>query len=74
MLTLCVSGCGTGNSKVVTCSIPAWPVGGAAVADELDRVCPTRNPETGAAQNTCPAINDWHARLFQYKQQLEANP
>lgn len=67
MLTLCVSACGTGNYKVVTCSIPAWPVGGEPVATEMDRVCPVE-------KNDCPAINDWHARLYVFKQQLEANP
>ena len=74
-LTMCVSACGTTNFNAATraCSIPAWPPAGAPVADEMDRVCPTKDAATGAVINSCPAINDWHARLFKFKQQLEAN-
>lgn len=74
MLTLSASKCATTSSEPVsTCSIPPWPPAGASVADEMDRVCPTKDTETGAAINACPAINDWHARLFKFKQQLEVN-
>lgn len=76
MLTLSVSACETVSSNAAprTCSIPPWPLAGASVADEMDRVCPTKDTETGSAINPCPAINDWHARLFKFKQQLEVNP
>lgn len=75
MLTLCVSACATASSEevVTACSIPPWPAAGAAVADELDAVCPTQDAE-GNPVNPCPAINAWHARLDIYKQQLEKNP
>lgn len=64
-LTLCGNGCATVSSEAPTAqSVPPWPVAGAAVADELDRVCPAR---------TCPAIDGWIARLEKHKQQLEAN-
>jgi hypothetical protein len=53
---------------------PSWPHAGQAVAVEMDRVCPTKDPDTGLAIDTCPAINNWHARLYVYKQQLEVKP
>lgn len=72
-----VSACETASFEaeetVSTCSIPPWPAAGAAAADELDKVCPTKDAD-GTPINPCPALNDWHARLNVYKQQVEANP
>lgn len=58
-----LSGCATDSYKqapeIVT---PQWPYAGAAVADELEKVC--------IPENKCPALWDWLGRLDKLKEQL----
>jgi hypothetical protein len=60
---LCLSGCGTAISEplpAMSCTAPAWPVAGPAVASEMERL----------PVDEFPATWDWFARLEKLKAQL----
>lgn len=76
---LCATGCATTNSDMkaaagpsAASTMPPWPLAGAAVANELDRVCPITIRADGTKVSNCPAIDEWLGRLGKFKLQLEA--
>lgn len=76
LLTLSVTACEMVGSNQVAIKryLPAWPVAGPAVAAELDRVCPLTKDENGKAVTSCPAIDNWLAKLKKYHEQEGALP
>lgn len=54
--------------------VPAWPVAGRGVAEELGKACPVTIDESGNQLTPCPHLYAWLGRLHKYKKELEVKP
>lgn len=72
---MCLSACVTTTSSTnVSLLVPPWPKAGPAVADELEKHCFPKAPDSGELMNLCPSTARWLDRLARFRDQLPASP